>query len=122
VSTLTIEKLLIDDTMLAWIKDFLLSRRMRVCVRKSASGQVLVVSGIPQGSVIGPLLFLVYVNDLPEWTVNSIPMFAEDIISLQSDLNGLADWSDKWLLRFNIDKCKVMPLGPKQKSTYCIRD
>ena len=108
--------------MLAWIKDFLLSRRMRVCVRKSASGWVLVVSGVPQGSVIGPLLFLVYVNDLPEWTVNSIPMFAEDIISLQSDLNGLADWSDKGLLRFNIDKCKVMPLGPKQKSTYCIRD
>jgi len=88
---------------------------------------VLVVSGVPQGSVIGPLLFLVYVNDLPEWIVNSIRMFADDtkiwtvittdqdIISLQSDLNKLADWSDKWLLRFNIDKCKVMHLGPREK-------
>jgi len=124
----------IDDTMLACIKDFLLSRRMRVCVRKSVSGWVLVVSGVPQVSVSGPLLFLVYVNDLPKWIVNSIRMFADDtniwtvittdqdIISLQSDLNKLADWSDEWLLRFNIDKCKVMHLGPRQKSTYHIRD
>ena len=95
----------------------------------------MVVSGVPQCSVIGPLLFLVYVND-SDWMLNSIGMIADDtkiwtvitpdqdIISLQSDIDKLADWSDKWLLRLNIfiDKCKVMHLGSKPTSACCIRD
>ena len=60
-----------------------------------------------------------FADDTKIWTVITTD---QDIISLQSDLNKLAVWSDKWLLRFNIDKCKVMHLGPWQKSTYHIRD
>ena len=75
------------------------------------------VSGVPHGSVLGPLLFILYVNDLPRWIKNSMRMFAdgtkvwtrvnsqEDSLSLQNDLNSLSKWSDKWLLGLNPAKC-----------------
>jgi len=67
-----------DSNILSWITDFLLLRHMRVCLRKSASGWILILSGVPQASVIGPLLFLVYVNDIPDWIKGNIQMFADD--------------------------------------------
>ena len=67
-----------DDKVRTWIESFLADRMMRVMVNGAGSSWVEVLSGIPQGSVIGPLLFLLFVNDLPEWIVNSICMFAED--------------------------------------------
>jgi len=75
--------------------------------------------------VLGPLLFLLYVNDLPAWIQNSMKMFAdntkiwrkiekaEDSNFLQSDLNSMEEWSDNWQLKFNPDKCKVMHIGHK---------
>jgi len=94
---------------------------MRVQVNGSFSDWLKVLSGVPQGSVLGPLLFIIYVQDLPLWVANS--MFAddtklwtkiaklEDSESLQQDLWNLAEWSKKWLLAFNPEKCKVMHIG-----------
>ena len=78
------------------------------------------LSGVPQGSVLGPLLFLLYVNELPKIVNSSIKMFAddtkiwkkiqnnqEDIEALQRDLLTLESWSEQWLLRFNTEKCKL---------------
>jgi len=91
---------------------------MKVRVRGSCSEWIMVTSGVPQGSVLGPLLFLIFVQDLPDWIKNSIMMFGDDTKiwtaiangddaeSLQQDLNRLGDWSDKWLLKFNPAKCK----------------
>ena len=70
--------------------------------------------------MLGPLLFLIFVQDLPDWIKNSMMMFADDTKiwtaianaddaeSLQQDLNRLGEWSEKWLLKFNPTKCKVM--------------
>ena len=68
----------VHEEMLRWIQSFLGDRRMRVNTRGSYSDWIDVISGVPQGSVIGPLLFLCYVNDIPDWMLNSIILFADD--------------------------------------------
>jgi len=105
----------INGKLLSWLEQFLLDRAMRVQVNGSFSDWFRVLSGVPQGSVSGPLLFIIYVQDLPLWVANSIMMFAddtklwtrisklEDSESLQQDLWKLAEWSKKWLLAFNIN-------------------
>ena len=88
-----------------------------------------VTSGVPQGSVLGPILFVIYINDLPENVNSSVKMFADDtklyrhIITeedrneLQKDLNALQKWSETWLLRFNASKCKRMHMGHSNDGT-----
>ena len=82
-------------------------------------------SGVPQGSVLGPTLFLVYINDLLSGLNSEGKLFADDVKlyrkvmcpedreNLQDDLCKLAEWSDKWMLEFNKEKCKVMHIGKK---------
>ena len=114
----------IKGKLLSWIKAFLTERRQRVIVQGSKSEWVSVDSGIPQGSVLGPTLFLIYVNDVPEQMQSAVKMFADDVkmfcrvsrpsclLSFQNDLLALEEWSRKWLLHLNVSKCKVMHLGP----------
>ena len=87
------------------------------------SGEQLVRSGVPQGSVLGPLLFLLFINDIGDELETNLLLFAddsklynsirtrEDIDTLQRDLVRLEDWSEKWLLRFHPDKCHVLSFG-----------
>ena len=86
-------------------------------------------SGIPQGSVLGPLLFVMFINDLPKTVQCGIKLFADDTKvyvrsdipgnpdCLQNDITRLQDWSDKWLLSFHPDKCKVMHIGNHPPAT-----
>ena len=79
-----------------------------------------VQSGVPQGTVLGPLLFLVYINDLPGQVTSTVRLFADDCllhrtissiadqIELQRDLFALKRWCDTWGMRFNVDKCQIM--------------
>ena len=79
-----------------------------------------VKSGVPQGSVLGPILFLIYVSDISDDVSSNVILFAddtklysrverqEDCHTLQEDLNKLVNWSEKWLMRFNTEKCKVL--------------
>ena len=114
----------IADDCLNWIGDFLCGRYKRlVVVNGEKSGWFPVVSGVPQGSVLGPLLFILYVNDIPDLVDSKIKMFADDIkiyrqitsfrdaLSLQNDLDKLCGWAKEWLLRFNITKCKHLKYG-----------
>ena len=68
----------LPDKLLIWLNSFLQGRMMKVQVNGSSSSWVHVLSGVPQRSVLGPLLFLLYVNDLPDWIRSSIKMFADD--------------------------------------------
>ena len=116
----------ISDKVLAWITDFLSSRTQTVVVNSAESKEAPVTSGIPQGSVLGPLLFVLYINDLPSVVMNPIRLFADDTKiftrseidgatdSLQDDLTSLQDWSTKWCLRFHPEKCHVVKLGNRK--------
>ena len=68
----------IEGKVLCWIADFLSDRKMRIMVRGEYSEWVDVISGVPQGSVLGPILFLIYVNDIPEIVNCCIKTFADD--------------------------------------------
>ena len=82
-----------------------------------------VTSGIPQGSVLRPVLFIIYVNDLPDIIHSSVQMFADDTnvfnkitcssdcVELQRDIDSLVEWSVAWQLKFNTAKCKIMHKG-----------
>ena len=91
-----------------------------------------VVSGIPQGSVLGPSLFTIFINDIPNDITSKVRIFADDTKLynsahlnhlIQEDLNHLLQWSDKWLLPFNIEKCPVLPYGKvNPKNDYMMND
>ena len=124
----------IGGILLKWIQDFLTNRKMRVVLNGHETDWAAVLSGVPQGSVLGPLLFLIYVNEIPEIIKSCVKMFAddtklwrkiqseEDEQILQQDLDRLEDWSKEWLLKFNASKCKVMQIGRKKTMNYHLRD
>ena len=115
----------IDGNILKWIENFLTGRSQKVVINGECSDTAEVTSGIPQGSVLGPLLFLVYVNDLPRGLNCTAALFADDTklykiirsdvdrAALQNDLNQVAKWSNTWQLPFNVDKCKVLSIGKR---------
>lgn len=121
----------VGGRVLGWIKDFLMGRRQRVMIAGEASRWAEVVSGVPQGSVLGPVLFVCYINDMPETISSMIYMYADDtkiagrvdneeeVKILQSDLDKLVDWSQTWQMKFNVQKCKVMHIGNRNsKADY----
>ena len=104
-------------------------RSQRVVIRGSSSEACNVTSGVPQGSVLGPVLFLIFINDLPLEVLSPLSLFADDskiftrIVTtkektkwtgfdghgaLQRDLLRVQEWAKKWKMEFNISKCKIM--------------
>ena len=106
-----------------WVENWLVDRRQRVVVNGVSSEWSAVTSGVPQGSVLGPLLFLIYINDLDEGIFSRVSKFADDtklginaadpaaIAALRRDLVLVGEWSDKWQMPFNTDKCHVLHVG-----------
>ena len=121
-----------------WFKSYLSSRRQCVHINNSRSSLLPVISGVPQGSILGPLLFLIYVNDLPlSINSSSLLLFADDTKCLksidcphdcdllQNDLSLLSDWSLKWKLLFNVFKCVNLTFSLSQDPivhSYFIND
>lgn len=116
----------VSGRVLQWITSFLNDRHQKVVVSGVQSSEAAVISGIPQGSVLGPLLFVVFINDLPSCVESRVKMFADDTKvytrsdsagateGLQEDINRLQQWSSDWLLRFHPQKCCVLKLGTKK--------
>ena len=112
---------------LSWIGDFLTNRTQRVMIEGTLSEAAPVTSGVLQGSVLGPLLFLCYINDLPACVSSHIRLFDDDCllyrtinaqhdtVILQEDLNTSQQWEAKWLTSFNPDKCEVLRVTNKRK-------
>ena len=115
----------IKGDVIGWIDSFLSNRTQCVSIGEAESEIMPVTSGIPQGSVLGPLLFVMYINDLPDVVDKDtfIFLFADDTkafrdiksvpdqLILQNDVKSLTEWSDIWLLKFHPDKCVAMHLG-----------
>lgn len=111
----------VRGSLLSWIRAFLTNRTFRVRVGSfHSSVEILSSSGVPQGSVLGPILFLLYTSDLPRVLKSSCAMFADDLKLyntalksgvLQDDLKALSEWCREWLLPLNIGKCNIMHLG-----------
>ena len=110
----------VKGNTLNWIKAFLLGRTQAVVLEGERSSEVPVTSGVPQGSVLGPLLFLLYINDLPQNVQSQVRLFAddtavyltvtspEDVNTLQADLDTLQEWERTWDMEFNPGKCQVL--------------
>ena len=117
----------LKGNILAWMSDFLIGREMRTVVRGCKSCWRLVTSGVPQGSVLAPVMFAIYINDMTEGISSYMNLFAddaklmrkitkrEDCDALNQDLNKIKDWSSKWNMEFNIKKCSVMEFGKSGK-------
>ena len=106
-----------------WIENWLSDRKQRVVINGKSSDWTSVNSGVPQGSVLGPVLFIIYINDIDENITCRISKFADDTkitntvcseqqrLCIQNDLNTLSRWSEDWQMSFNIDKCHVLHIG-----------
>ena len=113
----------ISGSVLRWIQAFLSDRTQQVLVEGERSRWSAVTSGVPQGSVLGPLLFLLYINDMPDFVQTSVKLFADDSKlygpvdspcsrqRLQEDIQHLEEWSAAWQLPFNVKKCEVLHIG-----------
>ena len=107
----------IRGNLFVWIRSFLVGRNQRVLVEGQTSGPVSVTSGVAQGSALEPLLFLLYINDMPQKVDSISGLFADDTLLyrkiqtihdsqiLQDDLDKLQQWQKDWKISFNPNKC-----------------
>jgi ribonucleases P/MRP protein subunit RPP40 len=117
----------IDGILVKWIESFLTGRKQRVLIGDNSSEWEDVTSSVPQGSVLGPLLFTIFINDLPDKIKNECRLYAddstvigvieseEDAIEIQKDIDSMQNWAKTWQMSFNYDKCKVLHFGKKNK-------
>jgi len=118
-----------------WIENFLLDRTQAVVVGGAKSDPIPVQSGVPQGSAVGPSLFVLYINDLPSGLASTVRLFADDTMchneiavqadqhQLQEDLTKLASWEERWCMSFHPEKCTTMHMTRRRttlQETYTL--
>ncbi len=127
-----------------WIENWLSNRKQRVVINGTASDWAPFTSGVPQGSVLGPVLFIIFINDIDVGLNNFISKFADDTkignsiitdhdrMNLQEDLRNILEWSQR--MPFNVNKCHILQVGTRNKiikyemngtkleSVQCVKD
>ena len=117
----------ISPQALNWVHSFLTNRTQQVLLEGNMSSSINVTSGVPQGSVLGPILFLIYINDFPDYIQNNstVKLFADDTIiyhpitnqqdsnALQEDLDALQRWESDWFMHFHLQKRQTMHITNK---------
>ena len=120
-----LERMNIKGNIHGWIKSFLSDRFQQVKIENALSSQMPVISGVPQGSVLGPLLYILYINDLPNVIQHSsIYIFADDTklsfsfprnlpsyCNLEADLLSISKWANEMQLTLALNKCSILHLG-----------
>ena len=116
------------SNVLNWIKSFLTGRKQRVNIKGRKSLWAKVLGGVLQGSVLGPLLFILYINDILDNLTCTSYVYADDMkvfnsitteedkIVMQNDINTILHWTEDWLLKLNVQKCKVLQLHNTNKN------
>jgi hypothetical protein len=121
----------ITGELLAWIKSFLFNREQSVIVEHAVSSPCEVTSGVPQGSVLGPILFILFINDITNICNQDVivTLYADDVklystassgdsvFNLQTTLANLQEWASSWQIKINISKCHVLHIGGKHFSS-----
>ncbi|PFX12225.1 Kelch-like protein 12 [Stylophora pistillata] len=121
----------IEGDLLNWLRHFLTCRKQRVVVRGTFSEWAPMISGTPQGTILGPILFISCINDIADCVSSKIKSYADDTKiyrelrnptldeqTLQADLDSLGHWAKTWQLRFNEEKCEAMRIThSSEKST-----
>ena len=132
-----LEKYGVTGKALNWISAYLSNRSQRVYIGSKVSSSVFVPSSVPQGTVLGPILFIIFIDDIVDCVHNAkVRLFADDVklyrnisihnldaISLQADLTKIANWSKEWQLKLSESKCKTLHITNRQNlvnSVYSI--
>ena len=117
------------DTTLSWIESFLTGRKQHVLTEGAISSEAEVDSGVPQGTVMGPLLFLAFINDLPDVVSSPVRLFADDCLiyrsikssrdttTLQQDLTALETWERDWQMAFHPEKCTTIHITRRKTAS-----
>ncbi|KAF7239045.1 RNA-directed DNA polymerase from mobile element jockey [Varanus komodoensis] len=117
----------LDGKTIRWIQNWLLNRSQRVLINGTFSNWMEVTSGVPQGSVLGPVLFNIFINDLDEQVQGKIIRFAddtklggiantlEDRMKIQGDLHKLEHWAETNRMKFDKDNCHVLHIGKRNQ-------
>ena len=121
----------VTGEVLAWFKNYLSNRKQRVVIPGATSDYVYIQAGVPQGSILGPLLFLLYINDIVNDIGANIRLFADDTslyiivenpataaLCLNNDLGKISRWASLWLVTFNPVKNETMLLTRKRNKLY----
>ena len=120
----------IRNHTLSWIGAFLSNRTQTTVVNGVHSSYVGVTSGVPQESVLGPMLFLLYINEINNAITSQIKLFADDSVLhrnihdqndqviLQNDLDTISSWAEKWFIELNINKCSVLSITLKRNFIF----
>ena len=120
----------LSESFVAWFSDYLTNREQRVVIPGAMSNWVSITAGVPQGSILGPLLFLIYINDIVKEVDSHIRLFADDTSlflkvdhissaaeTLNSDINKISIWAKSWLVSFNPTKTESVIFSRKSNSS-----